>query len=256
MDLEDRSVVVTGASSGIGRGVARRFAEAGAAVTVGDVREAPKRGDRYDSDATTPTHELVREAGGEAQFVETDVADPDDCEALIDAAVEAFGGLDVLVNNAGIHVPGDVREVSLADWRTVVEVNLFGQFYCAKFAVPHLEESGGAVVNVASVNAVEGGAGPPYAASKAGIVNLTRDLATTLGPAGVNVNAVCPGYVETPLQDYLTDEEVAAAREQTVLPRFGTPEDVAEAALFLASDRAEWITGEALFVDGGWTAHR
>lgn len=256
MRLEGKTAVVTGGSSGIGRGIALHLAEEGANVTVGDVQAKPKQGERYNTDVERPTHVTIRERGGRATFAETDVSDPEQCEALIEHVVGEFGGVDVLVNNAGIHVPGDVKEITIEDWQTVVGINLFGQFYCAKFAVPHLVESEGSIVNIGSVHAVDGGAGPPYTAAKGGVLNLTKDLATALGPDNVNVNAVCPGYIKTPMQDYLTEEDIQASREQTSLPRLGEPGDVARAVAFLASDDAEWITGDSLFVDGGWTAHR
>jgi len=139
----DRVVAVTGAASGIGRGIARRFAGEGARVVVADVRHEPKQGIHYDTDVTTPTDERIREDGGEATYVETDVSDPDDCEALVDAAVDSYGRLDVLVNNAGIHVPGDSQELTIEEWRRVLGVDLDGAFYCAKFAVPHLESAEG-----------------------------------------------------------------------------------------------------------------
>jgi NAD(P)-dependent dehydrogenase (short-subunit alcohol dehydrogenase family) len=256
MGLSDKVAVVTGGSSGIGRGISLALAEEGAAVTIGDVRHDPARGEYYDTNVSVPTDELIREDGGDALFERTDVSKPDQCERLVERTVDEFGRLDVLVNNAGVHVPGNAEEISIEDWQRVVETNLSGQFYCAKHALPHLRETEGAMVNVSSVHAIDGGAGPPYTASKAGVVNLTRDLATAFGGDNVNVNAVCPGFVETPIQDYLTEAEIESAAAHTSLPRFGTPEDVAHAVCFLVSEKAAWITGEALFVDGGWTAHR
>jgi NAD(P)-dependent dehydrogenase (short-subunit alcohol dehydrogenase family) len=251
-----RVVLVTGAASGIGRGVARRFGEEGATVVVADVRREPKRGERYDRDVETPTDELVRaETPGEASFVETDVSDPDEAAAAVAAAVDAHGGLDVLVNNAGVQVPGDSQSLTLEEWDRSLAVDLDGVFYCSKAAIPHLRAVEGAIVNVGSVRGLEGGGGPAYAAAKGGVVNLTRDLAVELGEANVRVNCVTPGYVKTPLQDYLTDEEVAASREHTLLPRLGLPEDVGDAAVFLASDEASFVTGVQLPVDGGWLAH-
>lgn len=251
-----KTAVVTGAASGIGRGIARRLGEEGATVVVADVRRSPKQADRYGPADDRPTDVLLsEETAGAGHYVETDVSDPDAAAALVEATVERTGRLDVLVNNAGIHVPGDSQALSIEEWREVRGVNLDGAFYCAKYAIPHLREAAGSIVNVASVNAVEGGAGPPYASAKGGMVNLTRDLAVELGGAGVRVNAVCPGFVETPIQDYLTDEEIDEQLEHTLLPRGGLPEDVGDAVVFLASDEAEFITGEALFVDGGWTAH-
>jgi NAD(P)-dependent dehydrogenase (short-subunit alcohol dehydrogenase family) len=256
MGQSDRVAVVTGGSSGIGRGIALVLAGEGISVAIGDVRSEPAQGKYYDTDVTVPTHEKVRRDGGEAIFQRTDVSDPDQCERLIERTVDEFGQLDVLVNNAGIHIPGNAEELSIEDWQTVLETNLSGQFYCAKHAISHLRRTAGTIVNIGSVHAVDGGAGPPYTAAKAGVVNLTKDLATAFGEDNINVNAVCPGYIETPIQDYLTQDQIDAAAEHTSLPRFGTPEDVAHAVSFLASEKAAWITGEALFVDGGWTAHR
>ncbi len=252
----DSSVIVTGAASGIGRGIARRFGEEGANVVVADVRREPKQGERYDTDVTTPTDELIRaETPGSATYVETDVSDPDDAAGVVDAAVEAYGGVDVLVNNAGIQIEGDSQSTTIEEWERSIGVDLDGVFYCTKHAVPHLIEREGSIVNVGSVRGFEGGGGPPYAAAKGGVVNLTRDLAVELGPENVRVNCVDPGYIETPLQDINTDRDVADAEEHTLLPRFGTPEDVGDVAVFLASDEAGFVTGANVPVDGGWLAH-
>ncbi|MFB6298137.1 MAG: SDR family NAD(P)-dependent oxidoreductase [Salinirussus sp.] len=252
----DRTVIVTGAASGIGRGIARRFGEEGANVVVADTRRDPKQGERYDTDATTPTDELVSEGTpGDGLHVPTDVSDPGAVASMVETAVETYGGVDVLVNNAGIQVIGDVRSTDVEEWRRSIEIDLGGVFYCTKHAVSHLEASGGQIINVGSVRGFESGGGPSYAAAKGGVVNLTRDLAAELGPAGIRVNCINPGYVETPLQDYLTEEDVAASREQTLLSRFGRPEDVGDAAVFLASEEASFVTGVNLPVDGGWLAH-
>jgi len=252
----DRTVIVTGGSSGIGRGIALRFAEEGANVVVADVRREPKQGERYATDVTDPTDEVIREElGGEATYVETDVSDPDDARAMVEETVDTYGGLDVLVNNAGIFIAGDSQEISIEEFDQVIGVDLAGAFYCAKFAVPHLKQSKGQIVNIGSVNSQEGGGGPPYASAKAAIVNLTRDLAVELGDDEVNVNAICPGFVETPIQDYQTEEELQIQLDQTLLPYVATPEDIGNAAVFLASEEARFVHGESLYVDGGWTAH-
>ena len=252
----DRTVVVTGAASGIGRGIARRFGAEGAKVVVADVQREPKQGARYDSDVTTPTDvAITEETLGAATYVETDVGDPDSVVAMVERAVGAYDGIDVLVNNAGIQIVGDSQSTTIEEWRRAIDVDLSGAFYCAKFAVPHLVERQGQIINIGSVRGFEGGGGPPYAAAKGGVVNMTRDLAMELGEDGVRVNCINPGYIETPLQDINTDEDVAKAEEHTLLPRFGKPEDVGDAAVFLASDEASFITGANLAVDGGWLAH-
>jgi NAD(P)-dependent dehydrogenase (short-subunit alcohol dehydrogenase family) len=253
----DRTVVVTGGASGIGRGIALRFAEEGADVVVADVQRDPIAGKYFDTDATVPTDRLVEEEHGrDSLFVETDVSDPDAVEGLIAETVDEFGGLDVLVNNAGIFIPGTTQEVSIEDWRKVIDVNLEGQFLCAKFAIPHLQDSKGAIVNIGSVHAIDGGGGPSYPSSKAGVVNLTRDLAVELGPDEINVNAICPGPIGTPMQDSWSEEALEAQEDAVLVGGFGTPEDIGDAAVFLASDEASFITGESLFVDGGFTAYR
>lgn len=253
---KDRTVIVTGAASGIGRGIARRFGEEGANVVIADPRREPKQGERYDTDVTKPTDELISdETPGDATFIETDVSDPDAVEGAIDRTVETYGGIEVLINNAGIQIVGNSQTTTIDEWNRSIEIDLSGAFYCAKYAIPHLKKSRGQIINIGSVRGFEGGGGPPYAAAKGGVVNMTRDLAMELGKDGVRVNCINPGYIETPLQDINTDEDVEKSIEQTLLPYFGTPEDIGDAAVFLASDEAKFITGANLAVDGGWLAH-
>lgn len=255
MRLKDRVAVVTGGSSGIGRGIALRFAEEGARVVVADVQEEPRRGKYHERDTVTPTAAAIAKSGGQAVFVPVDVADETAVRALITTTVERFGALDIVVNNAGIHIPGSSQEITVADWDRVVGVNLRALFLATKFAIPHLIRSRhGRLIHIASIHAFAGGAGPAYAPAKAAVVNLTRDTALEVAAHGVTVNAVCPGYIETAIQDYLTEEIIADCRRRTPLPRLGLPRDIANAALFFASDDAEWITGTALLVDGGWRA--
>lgn len=253
----DRTVLVTGAASGIGRGIATRFGEEGASVVVADVRREPKQGEYYDTDVEQPTDEKITdETDGTGLYVETDVSDPDSVSNTVEEVVKEFGQLNVLINNAGIYVPGSSQEISTEDWQQVIDVNLTGHFNCAKYAIPHLVESEGHIVNMGSVMASEGGAGPSYTSAKAAIVNLTRDLAVELGEASVNVNAICPGFVETPIQDYQTEESLQTQLDHTLLPHGGVPRDVGNAAVFLASKEASFIHGTTLYVDGGWAAHR
>jgi len=256
MSLTDRTAIVTGGSSGIGRGIAEGLAADGATVVVADVQREPKRGEHYDTDVAVPTDDVLREEYDvPATFVRTDVANEGDVAALVEETVDEFGGLDVLVNNAGILVPGGTRDLPLSDWQKVVDVNLTGQFLTAKYAAAHLADSDqGRIVNISSVNAHFGGAGPPYAATKAAIVNLTRDLAVELAPDEVTVNAILPGVIRTPMQDLNDEETMERQAEKTALPRLGRPEDVANAVRFFASDRAAWITGAQLLVDGGYLA--
>ena len=199
--------------------------------------------------------EEIGKIGGQGRFVQTDVSDEASVRGLIDTAVQAFDGIDIVVNNAGIYILADSQALRVADWDRVTSVNLRGVFMMTKFAIPHLTRStAGRIVNVASVHAFAGGSGPSYAPAKAAVVNLTRDTAVEVADRGITVNAICPGYVETAIQDYLTPEQIEGARQRTPLPRFGLPADIGKACAFFASDDAAWVTGTALPVDGGWRA--
>ena len=255
MVLKDRNCIVTGGSSGIGRGIALEFAREGARIAVVDRQETPLRGKYHETDTTTPTVTEIEKLGAEGRFLQADVADEVQVAHVIQQTVEHFGGLDVLVNNAGIHIPGGAQDISIAEWDRVVGVNLRGVFVSTKLAIPHLKHSKfGRIIQIASVHAYGGGAGPAYAPAKAAIVNMVRDTALEIGQFGITVNAICPGYIETSIQDYLTPEQVEEALEKTALPRFGLPRDIGRAAVFFASDDAEWVTGASLLVDGGFAA--
>ena len=231
MKLQDRVAIVTGARSGIGRGICLEFAREGARVVVADIQEEPKRGIYHEQNTTTPTAEEVGKMGGQARFVQTDVADEAAVQDLVDAAVEAFGGIDIIVNNAGVYIFADSQHPSVADWDRLMGVNLRSVFLLTKFAIPHLTQSpAGRIINIASVHAFAGGGGPAYPPAKAA------------------------GYIETAMQDYQTPEQIEAARQLTPLPRLGRPQDVGRACTFLASQDAAWITGAVLPVDGGYLA--
>ena len=255
MELQGRVAIVTGASSGIGRGIAHELAREGARVVVADIQEQPKVGKYHETEPHPPTAQEIVAAGGEAVFQQTDVADEEQVRALLDRASGEFGQLDVLVNNAGISKVVDSQQLAVEDYDRIVAVNQRAAFIATKFAVPLLRQSdAGRIVHIASVHAYGGGAGAAYAASKAAVVNLARDTALELGPHGITCNVICPGYVETPIQDYLSPAQVEASRQRTALPRLGLPRDIGRAVVFLASDDAEWITGASLLVDGGFTA--
>jgi NAD(P)-dependent dehydrogenase (short-subunit alcohol dehydrogenase family) len=255
MRLSGRVAIVTGGSSGIGRGIALAFAREGARVVVADVREEPRRGKYHERDVTTPTVDEIERQGGTGLFVQADVAEEGGVREVLEQSVARFGALNILVNNAGIHLPGSSQEITVADWDRIVALNLRAVFLATRLAIPHLRRSAhGRIIHIASVHAYGGGAGPAYAPAKAAVVNLARDTALEVGRDGITVNAICPGYIETALQDYLTLEQIEACRQRTPLPRLGRPDDIARAALFLASDEAEWITGTSLVVDGGFIA--
>lgn len=255
-ELSDRVAVVTGGAAGIGRGIAIEFAREGADVVVADVDEEPNLPDERERGTTM---EIVEELGSEIAFVETDVSDAGNAEALMEATVERFGGLDVLVNNAGISPEGTVVTTSEETWDRTLDVNLKGTFLCSKYAVPQLRDSDCArIINISSQGAFRGGsANVAYCVSKAGVSHITRNMAVDHGEEdGINVNAICPGPIRTNLMaDTLADPEAAAPYDDhTFVDFFGEPRDVGRAAVFLASEDARYVQGHNLMVDGGWMA--
>lgn len=253
-DYEGETVLVTGGSSGIGREIATRFAEAGAAIVVADVREEPR-----DRGETTPTHEVVRERGGDAAFVGTDVSDPEQVEAAVDAARE-FGGVDVMVNNAGVHVTESIRSVDPETFDRVHAVNVKGTFFGCQAAANDMIDrgAGGVVLNVASISST--GAKPrqvAYESTKGAVRMITLSAAVELAEHDVRVNAIAPGRIATEF-GLLDAEETERSGGEGIKPipagRAGRPEDVAGAALYLACEDADYVTGELLYVDGGYSA--
>ncbi|MEJ2558725.1 MAG: glucose 1-dehydrogenase [Anaerolineae bacterium] len=251
MRLENKIAVVTGAGKGIGWGIATVLSKEGAKVVAVD----------WDEIAGARTAEEIRRSGGDAIFVKCDVSNEDQVKAMVRMAIDKYGRIDVLVNNAGVGVYKPVLEATSQDWDYCLSVNLKGVFLCSKYVIPHMQAVGkGAIVNISSVHAhatVNGVA--PYAASKGGITALTRNMAIDYGPA-IRVNAIAPGWVLTPLIQSIfdsyddPDEQQRLVEQRQVMKRIGRPEDVGYAAAFLASDEASFITGTQLFVDGGLTA--
>ncbi|WP_254543597.1 SDR family NAD(P)-dependent oxidoreductase [Halomarina pelagica] len=248
-DLTGRTAVVTGGSRGIGRAIAEGLASAGATVVPTARSE----------DDLAAVVEGIEAEGGDALAVSTDVTDPDSVDALFERVGEAFGGADVVVNNAGVNPAaalGTPERVDAEGFDLVTDVNLRGAFLCARAAAEHLHERGGSVINVASVGGLVGlPRQHPYVASKHGLVGLTKSLALDWAP-DVRVNCIAPGYVATDLTDELRANEDLRASivERTPLDRFADPEEIAGPAVFLASDAASYVTGAILAVDGGWTA--
>jgi 3-oxoacyl-[acyl-carrier protein] reductase len=233
--LEGRLALVTGASRGIGRAIAKELAAAGAEVVIG------YRSGQEEADA------LASELG--ARAIQADVASPDEAKRLVEEA----GDVDVLVNNAGLTRDGLLARMSDDDWRTVIETNLSSVFYtCRAVTRPMMKKRRGAIVNISSVVGVHGNWGQAnYAASKAGIIGFTKSLARELGSRNIRANVVAPGYVRTQLTDVLPEEATAAMIQATPLARVAEPDEIAGAVRFLASDDAAFITGEVLLVDGG-----
>ena len=232
--LENRVALVTGAGSGIGREIADRFAREGARVTGFD---------------------RAGEVG-----VHGDVRSPADVERAVEHVVAREGRIDVLVCSAGVREIGDVYTMPTDEWDNVIAVNLSGTFYCCQAAARRMRERGaGAIVNISSVGGLIGLARrPAYTAAKHGVIGLTKSLARDLGPAGIRVNAICPGLIRTPLTEQYFEEDAFEEGLRTVVPqgRVGIAADVADAALYLASDQSAYVSGIALTVDGGWLAEK
>jgi len=250
--LSGRTAVVTGGASGNGRAICESFADHGADVVVADLQAEPRQGG-------TPTHELVRDAGGNASFVECDVSSRDDLVAAVDAADE-FGGVDVMVNNAGIFRGEEFLDVREDDLQQFLDVNVKGVFFGAQVAAERMiDGDGGSIVNMSSIGAVRAlGAYPSYDLTKGAVASLTYSLADRFGGEGIRVNCIMPGIVGTAMtQDDVpivgTDQGEQYAKSSIPMERFGDPEEVADAALFLASEQSSYVNGESLVVDGGVT---
>ncbi len=243
-DLSNKIAVVTGGRRGIGRAIAELLAQRGATVVIGDCT----------NDDMNSTAAQISQATGQKVVADcVDVSDSADVKKFFDNVLKQFGRVDILVNNAGITRDNLLVRISDQDWDSVLAVNLKGAFNCCRtVARPMMKQHYGRIVNITSVVGLAGNAGQAnYAASKAGVIGLTKTLAKELGSRNITVNAIAPGYVVTALTEVLAQEFKDAAVKQTPLGRAGTPEDIAKAVAFLASDDAAFITGQILSVDGG-----
>jgi len=249
MKLNGKTAIITGGGGGIGRSTAIRFAKEGAKVSVADI----------DSKLGEETVRFIKEAGGEAIFVKTDVTDSEQIQALINTTTSTFGALHILFNNAGVG-NSEVRSVDLSEeeWDRVIDINLKGVFLGIKYAVPEfIKAGGGAIINTSSLLGLKGQKYvSAYNASKAGVVMLTQNASLEYGKYNIRVNAIAPGVIDTPIIDHWKQDERKwpIISRANALRRIGTPDEVANAVLFLASDEASFITGTTLSVDGGGLA--
>jgi NAD(P)-dependent dehydrogenase (short-subunit alcohol dehydrogenase family) len=252
MRLQDRVAIVTGGGRGIGKGIASEFIKEGARVVIADV----------DDDTARETEQELSSAGGTVKAVHCDVSQEMDIRSLLDETEASFGSLDVLVNNAALGVYLSVVDATAEDFDRAVAVNLRGVFLCIKHAVPLLRKGAGrSIINIASVHSVQNvGGTAPYAATKGGVAALTRAAAIDLAPDRIRVNAICPGWIDTPLirgifeESGDLEESRRAVERRQLLGRLGMPEEIGRAAVFLASEDSSYITGSLLFVDNGMTA--
>jgi meso-butanediol dehydrogenase / (S,S)-butanediol dehydrogenase / diacetyl reductase len=248
MKLQNRIALVTGAASGIGQAVAVRFAAEGAAVMAADV----------DDRNGLETVERIRASGGRAEFVHLDVSNADEVNRVVRHTIEGLGGLHILFNGAGILAYGTAVETSEETWKRMMAVNLNGTFLCSRACLPHMISQGrGSVINVASTTGSHDACAHAvaYVSSKGGVTLMTRAMAIDHARQGVRVNAICPGPTDTPmLRNALTPEQLEAFANTFPMGRLGRPEEIAAAAVFLASDDASFVTGALLYVDGGQTA--
>jgi len=255
--LKDRVAIITGANSGIGRATARLFAREGAKIVCCDIQET----------ISPRIDQLIKEKeGGQAVFATIDVTRPDDCERMVKTALDSFGDVDILYNNAGAGIRKKVHEHTDEEWNFVLNTNLNAMFRGARAVLPHFikKKSGNIVTTASTFGLLASPNYPGYCASKAAIINLTREMALDYGPMGIRINCVCPGAIETPrfrgfppratLGEGMTDEQRKLMGDSNkALLRMGRPEEIAYGVLFLVSDEASFVTGHALIIDGGQT---
>lgn len=245
MKFQDKTVLVTGASRGIGRATAIAFAEEGANVAVNYIK------DKKSADEVV---EKIKGLGRKAIAIEADVANESDVQRMMKEVVDHFGSIDILVNNAGIVFDVPIFEKTVEQWERTLKVNLIGTFLCTKYAVPHMKgRNGASIVNISSTNGINTHypESADYDTSKAGVISLTKNLAQELAP-DIRVNSVAPGWIDTDMNKDLPDYYIKEVTERMAIKRLGKPEEIAKTILFLCSDDASFITGSTLVVDGGY----
>ena len=243
MTLKDKVAIVTGASRGIGEAIARKFCQEGASVMLCS----------RSAESVAAIVESLSSNGGDAKSTQADISNKTDVEALVDLTLQEFSRVDILVNNAGITRDTLFMRMKDEDWEAVIQTNLTGTAYCMRAVTrPMMRQRSGRIINISSVVGVVGNAGQAnYAASKAGIIGLTKSVAREVGSRGITVNAITPGFITTDMTEKISEANQQKMLEMIPASSFGTPEDVAETALFLASEAARYITGQAIQVDGG-----
>ncbi|MCJ7642158.1 MAG: 3-oxoacyl-[acyl-carrier-protein] reductase [Desulfobacterales bacterium] len=243
MELNGKVALVTGGAQGIGKAVALMLAHHGADVIVADVN----------LEKAQETAKEVEATGRGAMAVKVDITRLNDVEQMVESAIARFGKVDILINNAGIARDKLILRMTEEDWDAVLDVNLKGTFHCTKTVIKHMsKQRSGKIVNIASVVGEMGNAGQAnYSASKAGVIGLTKTIAREFAQRGINVNAIAPGYIQTPMTDVLPDKAKEELKRMIPMERLGQPEDVAHAVLFLVSEASSYITGQVLNVNGG-----
>lgn len=248
MKLQSKSALITGGASGIARATAVLFAREGASVVVAD----------YVSGGGRDTVSTIEAAGGKAIFVQVDISDAQEVASLVDTTLRTYGRIDILFNGAAVLYYGTVPETDEKAWNRVLSINLNGTYHCCRSVLPHMiRQGGGSIINVASTTGAHDASAraAAYVTSKGGVTLLTRCMAIDHARQGVRVNALCPGATDTPmLRNALTPEEIDRLAASQPIGRLGRPEELAQAALFLASDDSSFVTGSAMYVDGGQTA--
>lgn len=245
--LKNKVALITGSRRGIGKGIAEVFAEAGANVVISDIDQ---------KDCEKVAKQIAKKYQVKARAIQCDVSRKEEVEHLVQESIKTFKKIDILVNNAGIFVPKPFLEASEEEWERTMDINLKSIFLCSQAAAKHMKkQKKGKIINIASIAGFVGYRGAAsYCASKGAIVNLTKELALELAEYNINVNAIAPGAIETPMTDFMKQDKKAMQQTLALIPlkKIGKPKDIGHAACYLASDEAGYVTGHSMVVDGGW----